>query len=239
MWKEVVQEFPKVFNQCAEQTLWNAARDTEVRHPVTQAEERRREKGIPHEQIAQDRLWNKRPDGVAFKMPTNTKAGVICLLEFKRMSDVTIHYVVNAKRVAEAQYTSLKSALSMTMQRQGWKVEQVSFIAGARSLNEKELKENLNFFEVPPASIEPIRAKLAMTIFDEYANVLKGMYSIRFNGRPDHGDTSARPVHGSSDHGDTPVCPAWWTTSPLINSLTAWQSNKVRKRKEREEKGEE
>ena len=59
----------------------------------------------------------------------------------------------------------------MTMQSQGWKVEQVSFITGARSFNEKELKKNLTFFEVPPASIEPIRAKLAMKIFDEYANM--------------------------------------------------------------------
>ena len=57
------------------------ARDTELRLPLTQDEERRRKSGIPQEQIAQDR--NKRPDGVAFKMPTKTKTGVICLLEFK------------------------------------------------------------------------------------------------------------------------------------------------------------
>jgi hypothetical protein len=29
----------------------------------------RRQQGISHEQIAEDRLWNKRPDGIAFKMP--------------------------------------------------------------------------------------------------------------------------------------------------------------------------
>ncbi len=130
------------------------------------------------------------------------------------------------------------------MQRQGWKVEQVSFIAGTRSLNKEELKKNLAYFEVPSGSVEPIRAKLVMKIFDEYANILKGMYSIRFNGRPDHGDTSARPANGRSDvvggtsarpangrsdHGDTPACPAWWTTPPLINSLTACQPNKVNK----------
>ena len=69
---------------------------------------------------------------------------------------------------------------------------------------EEEIKKNLACFEVPSVSVEPIRAKLAMTIFDEYANILKGMYSIRFNGRPDHGVTSVRPVNGSSDHGDTP-----------------------------------
>ena len=110
----------------------------------------RRKKGIPHEQIVQDRLWNKRPDGFAFKMPTETKAGVICLLEFKRMSDVTSNYIVSDRHVAESQYTSLRSTLVITMQRQGWKVEQVSLIAGARSLNEEELKKNLTYFEVPP-----------------------------------------------------------------------------------------
>ena len=97
----------------------------------------------------------------------------------------------------------------------------------------------MTFFEVPSASIEPIRAKLAMKIFDEYANILKGMYSIRYNGRSDHGGTSARPVHGRSNHGDAPACPAWESTPPLINSLTAWQPKKMSKRKEREKKGEE
>ena len=42
-----------------------------------------------------------------------------------------------------------------------------------------------------------------MTIFDEYANILKGMYIIRFNGRYDLEGTSARPDTGRSDHGDT------------------------------------
>ena len=93
-------------------------------------------------------------------MPTKTKAGVICLLEFKRMSNVTNHYIVRAKRAAETQYASLRSALVITMQRQGWKVEQVSFIEGARSLNEEELKKNLAYFKVPSTSVEPIHTKL-------------------------------------------------------------------------------
>ena len=81
--------------------------------------------------------------------------------------------------------------------------------------------------------------KLVMKIFDEYTNILKGMYSIRFNGRSDHGVTSVHPANGISDHGDTPSCPSWGTTPPLINSLTVWQPNKVRKHKERKKKGEE
>ena len=65
------------------------------------------------------------------------------------MSDGTSHHIVRAKHVAEAQCVSLRSTLTITMQRQEWKVEQVSFIAGARSLNEEELKKNLTYLEVP------------------------------------------------------------------------------------------
>ena len=100
-------------------------------------------------------------------------------------------------------------------------LKQVGFIAGARSLNEEELKKNLEFFKVPNASMELIRSKLAMKIFDEYANILKGMYSVRIDGRSVHGGTLTRPA---------------LAMPPLINSLTAWQPNKVRKRKEGEKK---
>ncbi len=85
---------PRGLRSLIEKTLWNTTREGEMRRPLTQTEEIHRKKGIPHEQIAQIRLWNKRPDGIAFKIPTNTKVGVICLLEFKRMSDVTNHYIV-------------------------------------------------------------------------------------------------------------------------------------------------
>ena len=119
------------------------------------------------------------------------------------------------------------------MQRSGWVVHQRSFIEGARSLNEAELKDNIEYFKVPSASIDSIRNKLTMTIFDEYANILKGMYSIRFNGRSDLGDTSARPDTGRSDHEEAPDHPVRDPMPPLINSLTDWQPNKIRKRKEK------
>jgi hypothetical protein len=92
-----------------------------------------RQQGISHEQISEDRLWNKRPDGIAFKMPTDTKSGVICLLDFKRMSDVTSHYIVRVKDVTVAQYESLRSALDKVIQHSGWVVHQRSFVAGAWS----------------------------------------------------------------------------------------------------------
>jgi hypothetical protein len=141
------------------------------------------------------------------------------------MSDVTSHYLVRAKSVTVSQYESLRLALGKVMQHSGWVVHQRSFVAGAWSLNEAEFKENLEYFKVPSASIDSIRTKLAMTIFDEYANILKGMYSIRFNGRSDPGGTSARLDTGRSDHGEAPTRPTN-PIPPLINSLTTCQANK-------------
>ena len=68
VWKELAQEFPEDFDHCVEQTLWNTTREGEMRRPLTQEEEMQRKKGIPREQITQSRLWNKRPDGIAFKI---------------------------------------------------------------------------------------------------------------------------------------------------------------------------
>ena len=94
------------------------------------------------------------------KMPTETKAGELVILEFKRMRCVTDQYVRRARNVAEAQYASTKSALERTLGPHGWTVSQRSFIVGARSLNEKDLHDNLTNFKVPQEGIDSIRSKL-------------------------------------------------------------------------------
>ncbi len=57
--------------------------------------------GVPLKTIAEERLWNKRPDGIAIKMPKEGKQGEFVILEFKRMSDVTDNYLTLAKDKAE------------------------------------------------------------------------------------------------------------------------------------------
>ncbi len=49
-------------------------------------------------------------------------------------------------------HLALRSAMSVAIQRQAWKVEQISFITGARSVNKQDLSKNLKFFNVPEAS---------------------------------------------------------------------------------------
>jgi hypothetical protein len=87
-------------------------------------------------------------------------------------------------------------------------VNQKSFIAGARSLNEQDLHDNLAYFKVPQADIDSIRSKLVFKIFDEYVNILKGIYSSRFNGRPKN----------KGDHDQTDIAPGG-SSPPLITSV--------------------
>ena len=129
---------------------------------------------------------------------------------------VTENYLFRPKDKEEEQYDSLKSVLERTLDPQGWEVKQVSFIVEARSLNEKDLQRNLRFFKVPQTSIESIRSKLAFKLFDEYTNILKGMYSMRFNGTTTDGDIPAR---AQSDQGRP--------TPPLITSLSVWTPTKL------------
>ena len=97
-------------------------------------------------------------------MPTKEKSGELVILELKRMSCVTDQYVRRARNVAEAQYVSIKSALERTIGPQGWIVSQRSFIAGARSLNEKDLHDNLAYFKVPQADIESITTRIKISL---------------------------------------------------------------------------
>ena len=62
-----------------------------------------------------------------------------------------------------------------TRRPQGWLVprKQVSLIAGARSLNEQDLRQSSESFNVHQASIETIRSKLVMKVFERMHEYFK------------------------------------------------------------------
>ena len=168
-----------------------------------------------------------RPDGIAVLPPVGNKAGIFCILEHKRMSDVCERYLIRAKSTAEAQYVSLRSAISTVIQHQGWKVEQVSFITGARSVDKQDFSKNLKKFRVPAASIDSVYSKLAMRVFDVYANILKCMYNTRFSG-------VATRSEASSDAQPTPFVAT--SLTPTLGALPKPDKYKRRKKENPEGK---
>ena len=165
-----------------QETIWNEARVREMSRPLTPVQHERIKEGISRETVMKESFWRLRPDGIAVLPPAGNKEGIFCILEHKRVSDCCEHYMVRAKNTPENQYASLRSAIGTVIQRQAWKVDQVSFITGARSVDKRDFSKNMKFFGVPEASISSIYSKLAMKTFDVYANILKCMFSTRFNG---------------------------------------------------------
>jgi hypothetical protein len=124
IWNEIPSEIEGLqYLNLTQDAIWNAARTHEMDRPLTQGEARRVQEGPSKEAIAKDRFWRMRPDGIAVLPPAGNKAGVFCILEYKRMSDVCDRYLLRAKSTAENQYASLRSAISEAIHRQGWKVE--------------------------------------------------------------------------------------------------------------------
>ena len=89
------------------------------------------------------------------------------------MSDVCDQYLTRSKHTVQDQYVSLHSIISVTIQCEGWRVDQITFITGARSVNKQDLSKNLKFFNVSEASIQSIYSKLTLRVFDVYANIFK------------------------------------------------------------------
>jgi hypothetical protein len=142
------------------------------------------------------------------------------------MSDCSERYLVRVKSTSENQYASLRSAISTVIQRQVWKVEQISFITVARSVDKRDFSKNLKNFRVPEARFDSVYSKLAMRSFDVYANILKCMYSTRHSG-------GATRSEAPSDDQPTP-CVVTSLTHP-INTLP--QPDKYKRRKKESPKG--
>ena len=102
-------------------------------------------------------------------------------------------FLIRTKSTAENQYASLRSVISTVIQRpvEGWRVEQISFIKGARSVDKQDLSKNLKFFREPEASINSIYSKLGVRAFDVYANILKCMFSTKFSGSATRSEVSS------------------------------------------------
>ena len=151
--------------------------------------------------------------------PVENKTGVFCILEHNRMSDVCDRYLTRAKLTSETQSASLRRGISEVIQCQGWKVEQISFITGARSVKKHDLNKNLKFFNVSEVINQSIYSKLAMRVFDVYVNILKCMYSTRFSGDSTRSEASPEDQL-------TPI-----VVSPLIRTIHTSRPDKYKRRR--------
>jgi hypothetical protein len=86
-------------------------------------------------------------------------------------------------------------------------------------VNKQDLSKNLKFFNVMETSIQSIYSKLAMRVFDVYANILKCMYSTRFRGGSTRSETSPEDQ-------PTPI-----VVTPLIRTIHTSRPDKYKRRR--------
>jgi hypothetical protein len=113
---------------------------------------KRIKEGIPRETVMKESFWWMWPDGIVVLPPVGNTAGTFCILEHKRMSDCCEQYLVRVKSTTE-NHDSLRNGIRTVIQRQRWKVDQVSFATDARSVDKRDFSKNMRFFRVPEASI--------------------------------------------------------------------------------------
>ncbi len=148
VWDEITSDFKDIqYLYLTQAMIWNAVRVREMIHPLTPVEDRRIKEGIPRETVVKESFWRMRPDGIVVLPPVGNTAGTFCILEHKRISDVFEQYLVRGQSTTENQYASLRSVISTVIQRQSWKVDQVSFITGARSVDKRDFSHNMRFLE--------------------------------------------------------------------------------------------
>ena len=116
--------------------------------------------------------------------------------------------------------------ISVTIHREGWRVEQISFITGTRSVNKQDLSKNLKFFNVSEGSIQSIYSKLSLRVFDVYANILKCMYITRFSGGPARSEAS--PEAQPTPIVVTPLILPW---PPSVQISTKSEKKNAKRRK--------
>jgi hypothetical protein len=76
IWDEITSEFKDIqYLNLTQETIWNAARSSEMTHPLTPGEDRRIKEGIPKETVVKESFWRMRPDGITVLPPVGNTSG--------------------------------------------------------------------------------------------------------------------------------------------------------------------
>jgi hypothetical protein len=74
-WNDIPSEIEGLqYLNFTQDTIRNAARDREMKSPLTQTEARKIQEGQPQEVVTRERFWRLRPDGITVLPPAGNKA---------------------------------------------------------------------------------------------------------------------------------------------------------------------
>ena len=185
-WKETCRELYRrttltkaqareMTNKELEDMMWEAARPWEERWNALKMDESRVEEQEADDEDVQARFWRRRPDGFA----VNEKEHVIYVLEFKRVSDAGDQYVAETQKLAETQHIAVTQGLKGLFKDTQWTVEQLSFVAGHKSVSASVWHNLLSKFGIGKDDRAKVIKNLGRTLLDELENLFRGYWAHR------------------------------------------------------------
>jgi hypothetical protein len=123
----------------------------------------------------QARFWRRRPDGFT----VNEQEHIIYVLEFKRVSDVGQEYVTETQQLAEAQHLAITQGLQKLFKDTQWTVEQLSFVAGHKSVSASICHDLLSKFSIRKEDRVKVIKNLGRTLLDELENLFRSYWGHR------------------------------------------------------------
>jgi hypothetical protein len=123
----------------------------------------------------QARFWRRRPDGFA----VNEQEHIIYVLEFKRVSDAGQEYVTETQQLAEAQHLAVTKGLQKLVKDTQWTVEQLSFVAGHKSVSASIWYDLLSKFSIRKEDRVKVIKNLGRTLLDELENLFRSYWGHR------------------------------------------------------------
>ena len=123
----------------------------------------------------QARFWRRRPDGFA----VNEREHVIYILEFKRVSDTSDQYVSETQKLAETQHLAVTQGLKSLFKGTQWTVEQLSFVAGHKSVSASVWHDLLSKFSIGKEDRAKVIKNLGRTLLDELENLFRSYWAHR------------------------------------------------------------
>jgi len=136
LWRR--EEFLRI---CSKEEVAEKTQDIEVTITVKKSQEARY--NLNPESFFINRLWGRRPDGVAI----NEALQIVCILEFKRSTDRGDGFLEVKEAEANEQHKSIIGALKAAAPK--WEFEQINFVVGNRGLVvESDFYTNLKKLDV-------------------------------------------------------------------------------------------
>ncbi len=177
---------------CTKDALWETARSSEIKRTLTPEDEEMcgaaENPQAMKETKVREHFFRSRPDGIAH----HNENKIWYLVEFKHTSDILPDYLERKDKMSSKQYENFMDILRKA-KKPGWTSDQLNFIVGSKTINEKTMDTNLDRLGINQKNKKKIKEATTKTNIHGLLNILKTYYVNT------HQDSPKPAINGGTD----------------------------------------